>query len=322
MPEDKNKEKVVDTTTSPTEEEIRKQQEAKNQQEVEQLKKDYEQTIADTQGVYDSQINGLADLAGAVDAKIKERQEQDENYRKRENAYRYIAGVGDAISGVANIVGTAYGASNQQQTYNAPALVQKAEESRKARKLEMDNLSNRIDEMRSREKELRSAKDLKTAELRAQQNREVRELKMKQDEIAREDEWKAMQNAINMMNAQANLNRSEASVTNANRPKTTKEHPFDIVGGERIVIPDHKWTDTTIEAVYTLIPLEARTRRARKDRYGLEEKDADGNIMYHEPSKAEKVRDIIEMAKVDETIAKALKSYAGGGTGANNPKYQ
>lgn len=223
MPEDKKKNEEVEIT--PTD------QETKNQQEIAQLKQDYEQTIEDTQEVYDGQINGLADLAGTLDERLRERRSQDENYQKRENAYRYIAGIGDAISGVANLVGTAHGASNQEQTYNAPALVQKAEESRKARKLEMDKITERIDEMRAREKELRGAKDLKTAELRAQENKAVRELKMKQDEIAREEAWKKKQQEIAEANAQANLNRSEATLNNSNKPKSTSSTRYVTVAG-------------------------------------------------------------------------------------------
>lgn len=158
-----------------------------------QLAKDYAQTISATQGVYDQQIQSVDDFVKEAEEKRNALKQQDENYQKRENAYRYIAGLGDTLSGIANLVGTAHGASNQQQTYNGNMIAAKAEESRKARKLEMDKLNERVDEMKARSRELSAAKDLKTAELQAQYNREQRDLKIKQDALAREEAYRQQQ---------------------------------------------------------------------------------------------------------------------------------
>lgn len=107
------------------------------------------------------------EIIDAAYAKIETAKQKDEKARRRENAFRYISGLGDTLSGVANLIGTAHGAANQQQTYNSHAVVQKAEEARKARKLEMDDLSKRYDEMKSRLNELQAAGSLKEAQLAA-----------------------------------------------------------------------------------------------------------------------------------------------------------
>lgn len=174
---------------------------------------DHGNELADYEKAYDGQIKSVGDFISAAEAKIKERKEQDGQYRKRENAYRYISGLGDTLSGIANLVGTANDASNQEQKYNSHAVVQKAEEARKARKLEMDKISERIDEMKERERALRASKDLKTAELRARQAKEARELQFRQDQLAREQErltreqeWKESE----AERAQANTDRAFA----------------------------------------------------------------------------------------------------------------
>lgn len=118
------------------------------------------------------QYNNLGEIISAADAKMKEAQQKDEAARRRENAFRYISGLGDTLSSVANLVGTANDASHQQQKYNSHEVVKKAEEARKARKLEMDDLSKRLDEMKARQNELKMAGSLKEAELKVAQDKE------------------------------------------------------------------------------------------------------------------------------------------------------
>lgn len=114
-----------------------------------------------------AQYSNVGQILSDVQTTIAARTKQDEKARERENAYRYISGLGDTLSAVANLVGTAHGASNQQQTYNSHAVVQKAEEARKARKIEIEDLSKRLDEMKTRQRELKAAGSLKEAELKA-----------------------------------------------------------------------------------------------------------------------------------------------------------
>jgi hypothetical protein len=115
----------------------------------------------------------LGEIASKIETMQKEAKANDETARRRENAMRYISGLGDTLSSLANLVSTAHGASNQKQTYNSHAVVQKAEEARKARKLEIDDLSKRLDEMMARQRELKASGNLKEAEIAARQAKEL-----------------------------------------------------------------------------------------------------------------------------------------------------
>ena len=135
----------------------------------------------DAQAAYNqAQYSNLGQIISDVEGKIATAKEKDDTARRRENAYRYISGLGDTLSGVANLIGTAHGAANQQQTYNSNAVVQKAEEARKARKIEIDDLSKRLDELTARQRDLKAAGSLAEAQLKAKQDREMYELQSKQ----------------------------------------------------------------------------------------------------------------------------------------------
>lgn len=277
--------------------------------------------------------SNLGQIVGDIQSKIDVAKAKDETAQKRENAYRYISGLGDTLSSLANLVGVANKASNQQQTYNSHAVVQKAEEARKARKIEMDDLSKRLDEMTARQKDLKAAGSLAEAQMAVQHKKEQMTLKNQQEKEAREAEYKDRALMIDQMNAQANIKRAEASETNAetkaNNPTTRKpdkEHSFELEGGERITIPAHKWTDTAITSVYSSIPDSLRTKRQRmrKNIAGIDEPevDASGNPVYHTPTRQEMLNDIVNAAKTDKTVADALRKYAGKAMGANDPEFE
>lgn len=134
---------------------------------IKQLEEDEKTALVDIAKPYDEQIGGYETLMGEVETKRKGLAQQDETKRKKEEAYRYVAGLGDTISGIANLVGTAHNAANQKQTYNAPELVQRAEALRKQRKLEMDDLNARLDELKRQKNAVESAKGLKQAEIKS-----------------------------------------------------------------------------------------------------------------------------------------------------------
>ena len=152
----------------------------------------YAQEQAELQQVQQDELNALKakgnaewtdlnQIYEAAVAKRKEAEAKDETALKRENAYRYISGLGDTISSLANLVGTAHGAANQKQTYNSHAVVQKAEEARKARKLEMDDLSKRADEMQARLNELKTANSFAEAQMGIKHQKEQMNLKAQQE---------------------------------------------------------------------------------------------------------------------------------------------
>lgn len=142
-----------------------------------------------------AQYEDVAQIVSEAEAKLAEAKQKDEVAQKRSNAFRYIAGLGDTLSGIANVIGTAHGAANQQQTYNGNMVAEKAEQARKERKIELDQLSTRLDEMKARERELKAAGSLADAQLKAKQGREQLTLKQQQDAIARETKWNLQQQA-------------------------------------------------------------------------------------------------------------------------------
>lgn len=163
----------------------------------------------------EAQYSNIGQIISDVEGKIATAKQKDEATLKRENAYRYITGLGDTLSSVANLIGVANKASNQQQTYNSNAIVQKAEEARKARKLELDDLSNRLDEMNARQRELKAAGSLAEAQLKAKHDRELITEKNRIDRENREYQLKQKQLEIDETNAE----------TKANKPATTGKKP-------------------------------------------------------------------------------------------------
>lgn len=175
-----------------------------------QLARDYAQQIQAENAVANNQINSVADLVSAAEKERSSRLANDETARRRENAYRYIAGVGDAISGVANLVGTAHGAAHQQQTYNAPGLMSKIESSRAQRTKKMEDLNKKIDELRQRETELKSAKSLREAQLKATHAKEQRALRIQQEAAERENYWKQKRHEMDAAKSVASIAENEA----------------------------------------------------------------------------------------------------------------
>ena len=133
-------------------------------------------TQEDERDAYDAYNNAIWQNLGQITSEIETKQntakEKDAVALKREKAMRYISGLGDTLSSIANLVGTAHGAANQNQTYHSNTVVQKAEEARKARKIEIDALNDRLNEMLARQRELRAAGNLKAAEVAARQAKE------------------------------------------------------------------------------------------------------------------------------------------------------
>lgn len=133
-------------------------------------------TQEDERDAYDAYNNAMWQNLGQITSEIETKQntakEKNAVALKREKAMRYISGLGDTLSSIANLVGTAHGAANQEQTYHSNTVVQKAEEARKARKIEIDALSDRLNEMLARQRELRAAGNLKAAEVAARQAKE------------------------------------------------------------------------------------------------------------------------------------------------------
>lgn len=177
-----------------------------------------------------AQYENVGQILSDVQGKMNVAKEKDATAQKRENAFRYISGLGDTLSGVANLVGTAHGAANQQQTYNSHEVVKKAEEARKARKIEIEDLSKRLDELKTRERELRAAGSLKEAELQASMAKEKAALS-KEHRTAAATEKKFYSNKSEDAAEEATRNyfKQQEIDADANKPSTDKSRIIKIM---------------------------------------------------------------------------------------------
>lgn len=295
------------------------------------IKQGYKEQSDAVTKAYGAQMGGYDAFLEQVGKEQEALNAQDEEARKKANAYRYITGIGDAISGVANLVGVAHGAANQQQYYNAPALVQKAEAARKERKIELDKLSARMDELRAQRTALESARDLKLGELAGSQASDLAAAELKRLQGVQE---------LHKANTKAKTTLTKAAMDNAAKVTVAetreqsdkgKQHPIDLGGGKSVVIPDNLWTDTAIEEAYNLISEDRRTRRHKVtsqgtvakrpviDANGQPVKDANGKTVYEDiyerASLQDKKADIVREAKNNPELQKYLERLA------NNPIY-
>ncbi len=176
---------------------------------------------------YGAQMGGYDAFLGEVGKKKGELSAQDADAQRRANAYRYIVGVGDAISGVANLVGTAHGAANQQQEYNAPGVMAKAEEQRKARKLEMDKLNERMNELKAQRTALQGERDLKLGELAGSKASDLATAELKRlqgvGEMKAANTKAKAQLAVQGMKSEDSKYRTDNKQTTKNPPKDTSK---------------------------------------------------------------------------------------------------
>lgn len=282
----------------------------------EQLETSNTEAVNAISNSYGAQETAMGKILEEAETLRAEKQQLDETAQKKATAYRYISGIGDAISGVANLVGTAHGAANQEQHYNAPAVIQKAEASRKERKLEMDKLNERLRELKAQKGALAATKEMKLGEQRAKHAAEMAELELQKakDELglakAKIDAESRENAAIIRGEYQVETQEEKNKGTGSGQPQT--QYQFDFGNGEGAVIPKHKWTKAAMAEVYNLIPEEERTRRVRKNQHGIDEKDADGNPVYYTPSEAEMTADIVAAAKKHPEVQKKLKALEKG----------
>lgn len=261
----------------------------------EDLKQGQKEQVDALTKAHDTQIDGVAGLVKAAEEERKTSRANDAEYQKKANAFRYIAGIGDAISGVANLVGTAHGAVNQQQHYNAPAIIQKAEAERQQRKLAMDKLNARIDELTLRGDALRAGRDAELAKLSGEHSRQVLELNLK--------EMAARQAAKDAEDA-ANLQRELAAGRQAHESaEAVKDREFKAEEGKK----DRDSAETIAETRYGYNPdgtlgTSGTRRGGGKAEYTILN-DIDGNP----------IRVDLSQVATDDVIAKAFQQAVDNG---------
>jgi hypothetical protein len=275
-----------------------------------------------------AQYANVGQIISDIEGKINEAKMKDADAVKRENAYRYISGIGDTISGIANLVGTANGAANQNQAYNSHAVVQKAEEARKARKLEMDQLNTRLDEMRAHQREISTAGSLAEAELRAKQSREKMQLDAQQRAAAEEarryadtQSYRAMRDARDDWHQDRvfEQGQKEAEDLNAYRKSQqedkdkdkTKYQEFNLGEGEFVKVPQSRMNDYNIVELFDMCP-DSTKNTAGKPKY-----DQYGNIVgYYPPTQKEMLQAINRAAQITPSIKQAIRDLSASASGA------
>ena len=303
---------------------------AANAEEAAALKAAQDAELAGVQAYNTAQYNNLGQIVGDIESKINVAKAKDETAQKRENAYRYISGLGDTLSSLANLVGTAHGAANQQQTYNSSAVVQKAEEARKARKIEMDDLSKRMDEMKTREREMKAAGSLKEAELLAKQRRENLQLASQQrsaEQAAQqydaaqirqaERDARADFVADRAYQAQQDQWQKTYNMQYAKFKEEQKGNSYNFtLANESIDVPKEKLNDVNVERIFQMLPEEVR-KNIKGEQY-TEIVPADDPMMeptrktsYKAPSLAQKLAAIGAYADSNPTVKDELLRLAG-----------
>ena len=344
-PEEKKENKVLGGTT--TVDSYVKDDAAKKLEEGLMTAEDKEmKALADAQqqqlrgemGAADAQISSVADLLSVAEKERAAQRANDETARKRESALRYISGVGDAISGVANLVGTAYGASNQQQTYNAPGLMSKIDASRAQRTQKMEDLNKKIDELRQRETALKSAKSLREAQLNAAHAKEQLALKQQQEATAREEAWKKKQ--YNQQQEQFQFRKTQQEQENEYRKSQSetaqqqwqkqyelqvkkfneeqKDNYYNItLNSESLDVPKEKLNEANIERIFQMLPAEIRDS-VKGEEYTKYESDPEfpgsepiKTTGYHAPTAKQKLAAISAYADSDIKVKNELRRLAG-----------
>lgn len=270
---------------------------------------------------YGSQLSGYGEFLREVGKRQMELNAQDAEAKRKADAYRYIAGVGDAISGVANLVGTAHGAVNQPQAYNAPEIVQKAETARKERKLEIDQLKARLDELKAHRTALEGERELKLGELAGSKASDLATAELKRLQgigkmKSANTKAKAQLAVQGMKSADKRYTTDNKKTSGASKPG--EEYTFYGADGKPTTIPGHKWNKEAALKAYSLIPEERRTKRQKYDKYGDPIEDA-----YQNPSMTDILYDIAIEAETNPELQQYLTALASGtALGAKDPRWK
>ena len=277
-------------------------------------------------------INSVADFIGEYERQKQAKVTEDKDLQKREEAYRYISGLGDTLSGIANLVGVAHGAANQPQKYNSSEIMRKAEEARAKRKQDLENLDQKIKEQRLRLDQVKSAASLQEAQLQAKAEREQLDLKRslakEAEEKARYDEgvaWKKSEAERAQANADRTFNAQQAQIKQAqeNWQKTYNmqyakfkeeqkgnKYNFTFADGS-FDIPKDKLNEVNVERIFQMLPKELRD--SIKGEQYTEIIPADDPMMeptrktsYKAPSLAQKLAAIGAYADSDSRIKDEL----------------
>lgn len=219
----------------------------------------------------------------------------DDTERKRtSDAYRYISGLGDTISSLANLVGTANGASNQEQRYNSPEIVKKIEEERKRRDLTIQKIKERQQEMQEQKRIRQQARSLEELKLKMQQEaraEEARRFDATQAYNAKRDAradfvadraYEAQREDRKTANTQWRKTY-EQTLAQFNEQQKEKQIPIVQKNGATVSIPKAMINDVNIAELFKQLPPEVQ-KEVRGDAYS--EKVGEATITKYKPATA------------------------------------
>ena len=110
------------------------------------------------------QMDAIRELVREASERTQGAKEELDNYQqldaealKNERSRKVIAGMGDAISSIVNLIGTMNGAYDQKQTFMEPRLRDAIEQDRAKRRLQMDKLRSNVQNQVNYENQIRLA---------------------------------------------------------------------------------------------------------------------------------------------------------------------
>ena len=149
----------------------------------------------------------------------------DPRMQRAENSRKWIAGIGDALASIANMVGTGHGAANQKQTYMLPGVNEAIEQDRARRAQGYQKNLDRLNalEIQKAKNDAEAAKQAADLEYKTKKddadrafNREKWEAdtKHKQDQLQRQLDQDKFNNDLNTRKQEENErhNRSQESI--------------------------------------------------------------------------------------------------------------
>lgn len=120
---------------------------------------------------YDEWLDKVWGEKAAMEKQAEIQEILDPRVQRAESSRRWVAGIGDAIASMANLVGTAHDASNQRQTYMLPAVDQAIEQDRAKRQAQHQRQLDRINKLQVQQLKEQRADARTAAQVGAQNER-------------------------------------------------------------------------------------------------------------------------------------------------------
>lgn len=120
---------------------------------------------------YDAWLDNTSAEKEAMNKEAEIQEILDPRIQRAESSRRWIAGIGDALASMANLMGTAHDASNQRQTYMLPAVDQAIEQDRARRQAQHQRQLDRINKLQVQQLKEQRADARTAAQIGAQNER-------------------------------------------------------------------------------------------------------------------------------------------------------